>query len=50
MFVDDKKLGGILVKSEIKGTDFLLNIGIGVNLAVSPIDTSTCLKDHGIEI
>lgn len=45
--VDGKKVAGVLVRSEsMKGSEnFRVEIGIGVNVKVAPLTTSTCLEE-----
>ncbi|PCJ99759.1 MAG: biotin--[acetyl-CoA-carboxylase] ligase [Zetaproteobacteria bacterium] len=48
ILIKDKKCCGILIDASplIDGKVPYLIIGIGVNIASSPLDTSTCLQDH----
>jgi len=44
--MDGKKVAGVLPKGIVKGQDAYVWIGIGVNINISPLETSTCLKDQ----
>ena len=37
LFYKDKKVGGILLKCDMIGTEAYLQIGVGLNIKVSPL-------------
>lgn len=42
----DKKICGILPRCELIGENCYVSLGIGVNINISPMEGSTCLKDE----
>lgn len=46
IFIEDKKVGGILSKCDIHGQKILATLGIGININEAPIETSTCLNKY----
>lgn len=37
IFLGDRKVSGVLLKSDIYGEDVIVQIGVGINLNTSPI-------------
>ena len=50
IFIDGKKLGGILLESITHENQTWIIIGLGLNLLSAPLPDASCLKDYGINI
>ena len=46
IFIKERKVGGVLIKTNIIGNRCFIEVGIGVNLSAAPMPESTCVMDH----
>lgn len=47
LFVNDKKIAGILTKGQTTGQKCVISLGVGVNLNIKPdLDIATCVKQE----
>jgi biotin-(acetyl-CoA carboxylase) ligase len=44
--LEDKKVGGVLIRSNIYGNEVHLEVNVGINVTTAPLETSTCLQNH----
>lgn len=49
VFIEDRKVAGLLASCAIYGQRYLATIGIGLNIMAAPLEGSTCLARYAKE-